>query len=139
MEEKKVLLDVKNLRTSFFTEAGEVKSVNDVSFHVNEREVVAVVGESGSGKSVTQLSVLQLIQSPPGKILGGEVWFEGENLLTYSKKQMCNIRGNGISMIFQEPMTSLNPVYTIGNQLTEVLRAHHKNMSKQYALKLWLQ
>ena len=93
MEEKKVLLDVKNLRTSFFTEAGEVKSVNDVSFHVNEREVVAVVGESGSGKSVTQLSVLQLIQSPPGKILGGEVWFEGENLLTYSKKQMCNIRG----------------------------------------------
>ena len=92
MEEKKVLLDVKNLRTSFFTEAGEVKSVNDVSFHVNEREVVAVVGESGSGKSVTQLSVLQLIQSPPGKILGGEVWFEGENLLTYSKKQMCNIR-----------------------------------------------
>ena len=135
MEEKKVLLDVKNLRTSFFTEAGEVKSVNDVSFHVNEREVVAVVGESGSGKSVTQLSVLQLIQSPPGKILGGEVWFEGENLLTFSKKQMCNIRGNGISMIFQEPMTSLNPVYTIGNQLTEVLRAHHKNMSKQEAWK----
>ncbi len=135
MEEKKVLLDVKNLRTSFFTDAGEVKSVNDVSFHVNEKEVVAVVGESGSGKSVTQLSVLQLIQSPPGKILGGEVWFDGENLMNYSKKQMCNIRGNGISMIFQEPMTSLNPVYTIGNQLTEVLRAHHKNMTKQEAWK----
>ena len=130
--EQKVLLDVKNLRTSFFTDAGEVKSVNDVSFHVNEHEVVAVVGESGSGKSVTQLSVMQLIQSPPGKILGGEVWFNGENLLTYNQKQMRNIRGNGISMIFQEPMTSLNPVYTVGNQLTEVLRAHRK-MTKQEA------
>ena len=114
--EQKVLLDVKNLRTSFFTDAGEVKSVNDVSFHVNEHEVVAVVGESGSGKSVTQLSVMQLIQTPPGKILGGEVWFNGENLLTYTPKQMRNVRGNGISMIFQEPMTSLNPVYTVGNQ-----------------------
>lgn len=133
--EEKILLDVKHLRTSFFTDAGEVKSVNDVSFYVKEKEIVAVVGESGSGKSVTQLSVLQLIQSPPGKILGGEVWFEGENLLTCSKKKMCSIRGNGISMIFQEPMTSLNPVYTIGNQLTEVLRAHHKNMSKKEAWK----
>lgn len=130
--EQKVLLDVKNLRTSFFTDAGEVKSVNDVSFHVNEHEVVAVVGESGSGKSVTQLSVMQLIQTPPGKILGGEVWFNGENLLTYTPKQMRNVRGNGISMIFQEPMTSLNPVYTVGNQLTEVLRAHRK-MTKQEA------
>ena len=133
--EEKILLDVKHLRTSFFTDAGEVKSVSDVSFYVKEKEIVAVVGESGSGKSVTQLSVLQLIQSPSGKILGGEVWFEGENLLTYSKKKMCSIRGNGISMIFQEPMTSLNPVYTIGNQLTEVLRAHHKNISKQEAWK----
>lgn len=131
--EKNVLLDVKNLRTSFFTDEGEVQSVNDVSFHVNEKEIVAIVGESGSGKSVTQLSVLQLIQTPPGKILGGEVWFEGNNLLTFSKKQMCGIRGNGISMIFQEPMTSLNPVYTVGNQLTEVLCAHHKNMTKKEA------
>ncbi len=133
MGEKKKLLDVKNLRTSFFTDAGEVKSVNDVSFYVDEKEIVAVVGESGSGKSVTQLSVLQLVQSPPGKILGGEVWFEGENLLTFSKKEMCNVRGNGISMIFQEPMTSLNPVYTIGNQLMEVLRAHDKHMTKREA------
>ena len=133
MEKKKKLLDVKNLRTSFFTDSGEVKSVNNVSFHVNEKEVVAIVGESGSGKSVTQLSVMQLVQSPPGKILGGEVWFDGDNLLTYSKKQMCGIRGNGISMIFQEPMTSLNPVYTIGNQLIEVLQAHHKGMSKKEA------
>lgn len=133
MEEKQVLLDVKNLRTSFFTDAGEVKSVNDVSFHVNKHEVVAVVGESGSGKSVTQLSVMQLVQAPQGKILGGEIWFRGENLLTYSKKQMQSIRGNGISMIFQEPMTSLNPVYTVGSQLTEVLRVHHKGMSKKEA------
>ena len=133
MEEKQVLLDVKHLRTSFFTDSGEVKSVNDVSFRVNKQEVVAVVGESGSGKSVTQLSILQLIQSPPGKILGGEVWFRGENLLTYDQKKMRTVRGNGISMIFQEPMTSLNPVYTVGNQLTEVLRVHHKGMSKQEA------
>ena len=115
MEEKQVLLDVKHLRTSFFTDSGEVKSVNDVSFRVNKQEVVAVVGESGSGKSVTQLSILQLIQTPPGKILGGEVWFRGENLLTYDQKKMRTVLGNGISMIFQEPMTSLNPVYTVGN------------------------
>ena len=133
MEEKQVLLDVKHLRTSFFTDSGEVKSVNDVSFHVNKQEVVAVVGESGSGKSVTQLSILQLIQTPPGKILDGEVWFRGENLLTYDQKKMRTVRGNGISMIFQEPMTSLNPVYTVGNQLTEVLRVHHKGMSKKEA------
>ena len=130
MEQQKVLLDVKNLRTSFFTDDGEVKSVNDVSFHVNEKEVVAVVGESGSGKSVTQLSVIQLIQSPPGKILGGEVWFEGKDLMKFTKNEIKEIRGNGISMIFQEPMTSLNPVYTVGNQLTEVLRSHSK-MSKK--------
>ena len=132
MEQQKVLLDVKNLRTSFFTDDGEVKSVNDVSFHVNEKEVVAVVGESGSGKSVTQLSVIQLIQSPPGKILGGEVWFEGKDLMKFTKNEIKEIRGNGISMIFQEPMTSLNPVYTVGNQLTEVLRSHSK-MSKKEA------
>ncbi|WP_367924343.1 ABC transporter ATP-binding protein [uncultured Ruthenibacterium sp.] len=132
MEQQKVLLDVKNLRTSFFTDEGEVKSVNDVSFHVNEKEVVAVVGESGSGKSVTQLSVIQLIQSPPGKILGGEVWFDGKDLMKFTKNEIKEIRGNGISMIFQEPMTSLNPVYTVGNQLTEVLRSHSK-MSKKEA------
>ena len=134
MEEKQVLLDVRNLRTSFFTDSGEVKSVNDVSFHVNRQEVVAIVGESGSGKSVTQLSIMQLIQSPPGRILGGEVWFRGENLLTYDQKKMQDVRGNGISMIFQEPMTSLNPVYTVGrDQLVEVLRVHHKGMSRKEA------
>lgn len=133
MEEKQVLLDVKNLRTSFFTDSGEVKSVNDVSFHVNKKEVVAIVGESGSGKSVTQLSVMQLIQNPPGKILGGEIWFKGENLLTYDQKKMRTVRGNGISMIFQEPMTSLNPVFTVGTQLTQVLCVHHKGMTKKEA------
>lgn len=91
MEEKKVLLDVKNLRTSFFTDAGEVKSVNDVSFHVNEREVVAVVGESGSGKSVTQLSVLQLIQSPPGKIIGGEVTVFDKGIIINHNKNRANL------------------------------------------------
>ena len=132
--EKERLLECSDLHTSFFMEGHrEVKAVNGVSYFINKGEVVAVVGESGSGKSVTQLSILQLIQSPPGKILGGEVWFRGENLLTYDKKKMRTVRGNGISMIFQEPMTSLNPVYTVGNQLVEVLRVHHKGMSKKEA------
>lgn len=111
-----ILLDVKNLRTSFFTQSGEVKAVGGVSFHVNKQEVVAIVGESGCGKSVTQMSIMQLIQSPPGKILGGEVLFEGRNLLQYrpASKEMRAVRGAEIAMIFQEPMTSLNPVYTVG-------------------------
>ena len=123
-----VLLDVKNLRTSFFTNSGEVRAVGGVSFHVNEQEVVAIVGESGCGKSVTQMSVMQLIQSPPGKILGGEVLFEGKNLLQYgpNSREMRAIRGAKIAMIFQEPMTSLNPVYTVGSQLSEVIRTHMK-------------
>lgn len=123
-----VLLDVKNLRTSFFTNSGEVRAVGGVSFHVNEQEVVAIVGESGCGKSVTQMSVMQLIQSPPGKILGGEVLFEGKNLLQYgpNSREMRAIRGAKSAMIFQEPMTSLNPVYTVGSQLSEVIRTHMK-------------
>lgn len=121
-----VLLNVKNLRTSFFTHAGEVKAVNGVSFHVNKGEIVAVVGESGCGKSVTQMSVMQLVQSPPGRIVGGEVWFDGRNLLELDPKEMRKVRGSEIAMIFQEPMTSLNPVYTIGNQITEVIRTHQK-------------
>lgn len=120
------LLEVKHLRTSFFTQNGEVKAVNDVSFHVNKGEVVAVVGESGCGKSVTQMSVMQLVQTPPGKILGGEVCFEGNNLLKYTEKQMRSVRGAQISMIFQEPMTSLNPVFKVGSQISEVIRTHTK-------------
>jgi oligopeptide/dipeptide ABC transporter ATP-binding protein len=123
-----VLLDVRDLRTSFFTQSGEVKAVGGVSFHVNKQEVVAIVGESGCGKSVTQMSVMQLIQSPPGKILGGEVIFDGRNLLQYrpNSKEMRAVRGAEIAMIFQEPMTSLNPVYTVGSQLSEVIRTHLK-------------
>lgn len=122
------ILDVQHLRTSFFTAKGEVKAVNDVSYYVNKGEIVAIVGESGCGKSVTQLSVVQLVQSPPGKILSGKVYFNGENLLDYSSSssKMRSIRGAGISMIFQEPMTSLDPVITVGNQLIEVIRTHKK-------------
>lgn len=128
------LLEVKNLRTSFFTHSGEVKAVDDVSYYVDEQEVVAVVGESGCGKSVTQMSVMQLIQTPPGKILGGQVLFEGRDLLAYNahSREMQQVRGAKISMIFQEPMTSLNPVLTVGDQLCEVIRVH-KKCTKQEA------
>lgn len=120
------ILDVKNLRTVFETEAGSVAAVDGVTYHVNEQEIVGVVGESGSGKSVTQLSVMQLIPNPPGRIVEGEVWFEGKNLLQYERnsKEMRAIRGSKISMIFQEPMTSLNPVLTVGEQLRESLQLH---------------
>lgn len=133
MKQKKVLLAVKNLRTSFFTASGEIKAVNDVSYHVNEQEIVAIVGESGSGKSVTQMSILQLVQTPPGKILGGQVLLQGKDLLQYKaeSKEMQAVRGAQISMIFQEPMTSLNPVYTVGNQITEVIRRHKKCTQKE--------
>lgn len=135
--EKKHLLEVNHLRTSFFTHNGEVKAVNDVSFFVDPGEVVAIVGESGCGKSVTQLSIMQLVQSPPGKILGGEVLFDGKDLLQYEpgSPQMRSIRGEEIAMIFQEPMTSLNPIITVGNQLVEVLRTHKKGLSRKEALK----
>ena len=126
MAEAEVLLEVKHLKTTFFTAEGEVKAVDDVSYHVNKGEVIAIVGESGCGKSVTQMSVMQLVQSPPGKIVGGEVLFKGKNILAYGAKsnEIREIRGAEISMIFQEPMTSLNPVKTVGNQLTEVLHVH---------------
>ncbi len=128
------LLEVKNLRTSFFTAEGEVKAVDNVSYHVNKGEVIAIVGESGCGKSITQMSVMQLVQSPPGKIMGGEVLFEGKNLLDYDakSKQMRAIRGAEIAMIFQEPMTSLNPVITVGSQLTEVIRVHSHLSKKKH-------
>ncbi len=125
------LLEVKNLQTSFFTHGGEVKAVNDVSFYIMRGEIVAVVGESGCGKSVTQMSLMQLVQSPPGRILGGEVLFNGTDLLKLSQKEMRTIRGSQISMIFQEPMTSLNPVLTIGSQITEVIRTHTKCSQKE--------
>jgi len=129
----KKILQVTNLKVSFFTSAGEVKAVNDVSYHVCENESIAIVGESGCGKSVTQLSVLQLVQSPPGKILGGEVLFKGKNLLRYkpNSKEIRRFRGAGIAMIFQEPMTSLNPVFTVGYQISEIISLHKRVNKKQ--------
>ncbi|HEX8638753.1 MAG TPA: ABC transporter ATP-binding protein [Pyrinomonadaceae bacterium] len=119
------LLEVNNLQTHFPTRAGLVKAVNDVSFHINEGELLGLVGESGCGKSITALSVMRLI-APPGKIVGGELKFKGEELLRASDERMREIRGNDIAMIFQDPMTSLNPVYTVGEQIAEALRLHRK-------------
>jgi len=120
------LLEVKDLKTQFNTESGLVKAVDGVSFYADEGEIIGLVGESGCGKSVSQLSIMQLIPSPPGKIVNGEIFFDGENLLKYSanSKRMLKIRGHKISMIFQEPMTSLNPVLTINEQLSEMLTLH---------------
>ncbi|SDM66527.1 peptide/nickel transport system ATP-binding protein [Fictibacillus solisalsi] len=125
------LLEVRNLQTHFFTELGVVPSVNGVSFSVKKGETIGIVGESGCGKSVTSLSLLQLI-SDPGKIVGGEILFNGEDLTRLSNKQMRKIRGNKISMIFQEPLTSLNPVFTIGSQISEAIRLH-QNVNKEEA------
>jgi oligopeptide transport system ATP-binding protein len=120
------LLVVKNLETQFKTQDGVVKAVNNVSFHVDRGETLGIVGESGSGKSVTSLSIMRLIPNPPGKIVGGQIIFDGENLLDYTDEEMRHIRGNRIAMIFQDPMTSLNPVLTIGRQITESLELHMK-------------
>jgi oligopeptide/dipeptide ABC transporter ATP-binding protein len=119
------ILEVKNLKTQFKTESGLVKAVDDVSYHIDEHEIVGVVGESGCGKSVTQLSIMRLI-SPPGKVVAGQVIFDGQDMLKFSANgsEMRAIRGAKIAMIFQEPMTSLNPVLTIGRQLTESLELH---------------
>jgi oligopeptide/dipeptide ABC transporter ATP-binding protein len=119
------LLEVKNLQTQFKTESGLVRAVDDVSYHIDEQEIVGVVGESGCGKSVSQLSIMRLINTP-GKIAGGQIIFEGQDLLKYTANgpEMRSIRGAKIAMIFQEPMTSLNPVLTIGRQLREMLELH---------------
>ncbi len=127
------LLQVNRLKTYFYTSDGLVKAVDDVSWEVGAGEVIGLVGESGCGKSVTALSILRLIPDPPGRIVAGEIWFNGSNLLSLSLDEMRKIRGNHISMIFQEPMTSLNPVFTIGEQIAEVLELHQK-MSKKAAM-----
>ncbi|MFH1933592.1 MAG: ABC transporter ATP-binding protein [Pseudomonadota bacterium] len=119
------LLDIKNLKTFFFLPEGVVKAADDISFHVESEEIVGLVGESGCGKSVTALSILGLIPFPPGRIVDGELFFQGEDLRKMSPSRLRSIRGNRISMIFQEPMTSLNPVYTIGDQIVEVYTEHH--------------
>jgi oligopeptide transport system ATP-binding protein len=125
------LLVVKNLETQFKTQDGIVKAVNNVSFHVDRGETLGIVGESGSGKSVTSLSIMRLIPNPPGRIVGGQIIFDGDNLLDYTEEEMRHIRGNRIAMIFQDPMTSLNPVLTIGRQITESLELHMKLTPKE--------
>src|SRR5436190_7610804 len=124
------LLEVNGLRTHFKTRAGLVKSVDDVSFSIAEGELLGLVGESGCGKSITALSVMRLI-SPPGKIVDGSIRFKGEELTTATRERMRAIRGDDIAMIFQDPMTSLNPVYTVGEQIAEALRLHKKLDRKQ--------
>jgi len=125
------LLEVKGLKTQFFTQDGVVKAVNGISFYVGEGETLGIVGESGCGKSVSVLSVMRLIPQPPGKIVDGEVIFEGRDLLKISEDEIRQVRGNRIAMIFQDPMTSLNPVLTIGRQIGEALELHlHMNKNE---------
>lgn len=128
-----MLLEVKNLKTQFRIKGGTVNAVNGIDFEVEKGEVLAIVGESGSGKSVTSLSILGLIPDPPGKITDGQIFFKGEDLLKKTKREMKDIRGKEISMIFQEPMTSLNPVFTIERQITETI-LRHENVTKKEAL-----
>jgi oligopeptide/dipeptide ABC transporter ATP-binding protein len=119
------LLSIRDLHTYFYTEDGVVKALNGVNLDIKRGEVLGLVGESGSGKSVTALSILRLIQDPPGKIVRGEIWFDGDNLLDYSIDRMCEeVRGGKIAMIFQDPMTSLNPVFRVGTQVAEAIKIH---------------
>ncbi|WP_019242928.1 MULTISPECIES: ABC transporter ATP-binding protein [Bacillus] len=125
------VLEVNQLRTSFFTGDGEVPAVDNITFSINKGEVIGIVGESGCGKSVTSLSIMRLIPQPPGKIVGGEIKLNGTNLVDLPEKRMRQIRGNDVAMIFQEPMTSLNPLFTVGNQLIEAIRLHRKITKKE--------
>ncbi|MBR0861919.1 peptide/nickel transport system ATP-binding protein [Bradyrhizobium diazoefficiens] len=126
-----LVLEVKNLKTVFFTNSGLFKAVDDVSFTVRRGETLAIVGESGCGKSVTALSLVRLVPDPPGRIVGGSVSLEGTDLLTLDEAEMRAVRGNRISMIFQEPMTSLNPVMRIGDQIVEAVRLHRVTSAKE--------
>ena len=136
MNEK--LVEIKNLKTYFYTEAGTAKAVDNVSFDIYKGEVLGIVGESGSGKSVTSLSINRLIPNPPGKIVGGEILYKNNDLLKLTYDEMKDIRGKEISMIFQEPMTSLNPVLKIGYQMNEVL-IKHENLTEEEATKKSIQ
>lgn len=132
------LLQVKNLHTSFFTDAGEVQAVNGVSFNLEKGKILGIVGESGSGKSVTAYSIMNIL-SDPGKVTEGEIFYNGNDVLKYSKKQIHNFRGKNVSIIFQDPMTSLNPVFTIGNQLEEAILLHterNKKEAREHAVKM---
>ena len=127
------VLDVKDLRTYFYTREGVVKAVDGLTYHVNKGECVGLVGESACGKSVSAMSILRLVPNPPGVIEGGEILFKGEDLLQATEERMRDIRGNRISMVFQEPTTSLNPVLTVGRQISESLELH-RGMRKKAAL-----
>jgi len=129
------LLEVNNLKTYFFTRGGVVKAVDDVSFTIKPGETLGLVGESGCGKSVTALSVMRLVANPPGKIVGGEINFNGENILEKNQNEMTDLRGSKISMIFQDPMTSLNPVFTVGYQISETVKRHRKELNKDQSWK----
>ena len=131
MSDNGTLLSVKELSTHFFTGEGVVKAVQNVSFSIKKGRTFALVGESGCGKSVTALSIMRLVPAPQGKIVSGEIVFEGRNLPTLDEKRMRQIRGNKIAMIFQEPQTSLNPVYTVGNQIVEAIKLHQKKGNKE--------
>ncbi|MER2109244.1 MAG: ABC transporter ATP-binding protein [Solibacillus sp.] len=130
---RKVILEVKDLETTFFSDDGKVAAVDHISFSIHEREILAIVGESGCGKSVTSLSIMGLVPSPPGKITNGEILLNGKDLTRLTDKEMRAVRGNELAMIFQEPMTSLNPLFTIGNQLIEAILIHNKTWSKRQA------
>ena len=134
VDENKPLLEIKNLKTWFYTPDGIVKAVNGVSYTLNEGEALGLVGESGCGKSVTAMSIMRLIPTPPGRIVEGEVWFDGKDLLKLNDEGIRRVRGNDIAMIFQDPMTSLNPVLTIGRQIGEAVELH-KGMSRDAARK----
>lgn len=135
---KDYLLELKDLKVSFFTNSGEVQAVRGISFYLNEGEVLGVVGESGSGKSVTSMSILRLLKST-GQIVGGKIKYKGQNLMDKSEKEMMKIRGNEIAMIFQDPMTSLNPVFTVGYQISQVIQRHqkvNKRIAKEKAIEM---
>ena len=131
-DKENMLLEVRDLKVSFFTPAGEVKAVDGISYSLRYNEVMGIVGESGSGKSVEAYAIMGLLQNP-GRITNGSITFEGEDILSYSPEQMRQFRGNKVSMIFQNPMTCLNPVFTVGNQLSEALMVHDRTITKDEA------
>lgn len=133
VSDKPRILEVKDLQTTFFIDSGQIPAVDHIDFHLGDSEILGIVGESGCGKSATSLSIMGLIPNPPGKIVGGEILYNNQDLTDLSEKEMRKIRGNDIAMIFQEPMTSLNPLFTIGNQMIEAIMIHTKEWSKKQA------